>query len=417
LRQILIALVLVPGLARADDAVLRDGRHLTGTVSVEAGRWRFLPGGTEKPLDIDAPRSVRLETALSPVLHASLPVRVRLRDGQTLTGGFLDLDGKRLSLRTAWATNLSVPRTSLADLTQPTGLALVHAEDFSSSPAGWKIKGKPTLADGTATLTGAGQSVSLALKPLNEGQAAISFQEIGQPAGAQWHVEAEFQTQKGPRRVTVTPGPTIRANVPDLDGESAPIPRTDGWHRVRLKFTPTSLRVQIDDLVAWHSLRHGPGGPLVGWRVACEAGDGAARGKVAFDEFCVHRAIDEPRRPKGDGRQDEFWLEGGDQLFGRLLAAERDGVYLDGPFGRKILPWSRTHGLFLKAGDADPKAPRRDRARLWIDNGFDSRDDVLEGTVLSLDAKQCRLRHAELGEVTFERGRIRRISWPGLVKN
>jgi hypothetical protein len=149
----------------------------------------------------------------------------------------------------------------------------------------------------------------------------------------------------------------------------------------------------------------------VRWRLVCRKADKPAplKGQIALAEFALHRAASDPPRPGGDPDQDEVWLRDGDQLFGSVARADRRAVVLDGRFGKRTLPWTALRGISLKRGLAR-RPPRAARVRVWVENG-DGPPDELEGTVLSLDERRCRLRHAELGEVVFERGRLSRIQW------
>jgi len=145
--------------------------------------------------------------------------------------------------------------------------------------------------------------------------------------------------------------------------------------------------------------------------MVCRKADGPpSRGRVAFDEFAVHRAVDEPRRPPGEPDQDELWLAGGDQLFGRVRRADARSLTVEGGFGRRTLSWTAVRGFFFREEPRIAVSDKGERVRLWIDNGY-SLPDELDATVLSLDAGRCRLRHALLGERDIERARLARILW------
>lgn len=417
---LLVAAVLgsaVPS-ARPDEATLRDGRRLSGILTLREKQWHFLPAGKAEPLPVSSLQAVRLEARPCPPFRAGCVHRVTLRNGERLTGILLGLDDKHLALRTAWSDKLSLPRAAVAAIAQQPGWALVFLDDFKAGLKGWKAEGKPEQTPGAPglVLNAPGQAADYTpAVPLEEGRAAITFRDIGATAGATWLAEAEFRTPAGPRLVTVTVGGAgpYQADVPGIAGISVRVVRAAGPHRLTVQFTPTSLRVLVDDAVLWHSLKHGPGGPLVKWRLLCRKIDGQLpRGRVSFEDFALHRAVAEPRRPSGDPSQDEVWLLSGDQLFGRVLRADGRSVVLAARFGRRTLPWTAVRGIYLRR-QADPARPATaGRVRLAIDNGADAEPDRLEGVVLSLDERRCRLRHALFGELELARGRVVRIQWP-----
>src|SRR5262249_4644194 len=252
-----------------------------------------------------------------------------------------------------------------------------------------------------------------------EGRAGINVQDARDASGATWLVEAEFRTPTGPRVVSVIVGGDAthyEAKVPltpfpsppggegkGVRGTASRVPRSEGWHRLTVQFSKSSLRIVLDEAVLWYSLAQGPGGPLVRWRMVCRKADSSpSRGRVAFDEFAVHRAVDEPRRPPGEPDQDELWLVSGDQLFGRVSRADGRSLTVEGRFGRRTPSWTAVRGLFFRQEPRLAVSDKGERVRLWIDNGH-SLPDELDATVLSLDAGRCRLRHALLGERDIER--------------
>src|SRR5262245_35191089 len=120
--------LLVPVAGRGDEAVLRDGRKLSGQLTLDGTRWQFLPASRGEPLTPMDLTQVRLSASSSP-LHNGLPVRVELRGGQWLTGGLIEVGGKNVLLNTPWAERLTVPRAAVSALRHPPGWALVHRED------------------------------------------------------------------------------------------------------------------------------------------------------------------------------------------------------------------------------------------------------------------------------------------------
>jgi hypothetical protein len=411
-----VALGLAVTAARPDEATLRDGRRLPGTLTHRT-TWHFLPTGKSEPLPVSSLLSVRLEPGSAAPFRAGTVHRVTLRSGDWLTGILLDANEKTLSLRMAWADKVMLPRVAVTAVTQQPGWALVYLDDLTDGLKGWKVEGKVEQPARSGLVLGTpGQTVEHTLAvPIEEGRIGVNFHDSREATGATWLAEAEFRTPAGPRLVTVTlaGGKDMSAVVGGIEGISAPLPRAPGWHRLTVQFAPSSMRVVADDVVLWHHLKHGPGGPLLRWRLVCRKADGQlARGSLSFKDFALHRAVDEPRRPAGDPSQDEVWLLDGDQLFGHILRAEGRSVVLEGSFGRCTLPWSLVRGIYpRRQPGAAPLAASPGQVRLWIANGSNAEPDRLEGVVLSLDERRCRFRHALLGEVELERGRVVRVQW------
>jgi len=405
---LLLCLTVLP--AVADEALLPDGRRFQGTLSQDGDRWLFLPDVGKDVLPMSGIKQVRFKAAPAAPLHAVLPLRAILRDGSQITGGLRELDGKNLVLETPWAGRLSIPRSALTALRQPPGWLLVRGDDFHRPPADWKSAGKLIFDDSGMSLDSPGQSLTLYLrKGCKEGRAAVTIRAGENSAGSVRVAEAEFTAGKQTRRLTVrlSGQEAPRVQVEGLAGEPSSGPRLANG-RLVVQFSPGSLRVLIDDQVLWHSLKQGPGGPLVRWRFACLPQPGrTTAGRVAFSAFSLHRAVDEPRRPDGDPAQDEVWLASGDQLFGRVLEASREGITCEGRFGSRTLPWLKARGVFFRQQPAPEPIPGV--VRLSFDNGFDAVHDVIVGALGTLTPGKLSLRHRDLGELSLERGRLRRL--------
>jgi hypothetical protein len=410
---------LAAGPAAADEALLQGGRRLPGTLRLAPdGRLRFAPRTGETLPASDLAR-VRLDGP-PPPFRAGGGWRVHLRDGEQLTGQLLGLDGDKVCLRTAWADRLEVPRPAVAAVTALPGWRLVFADDFAAGLKTWAVGGKEPAAAGeppAVVLDAAGQELACTLPtPLPAGRVGINFQERDSPAGARWELEAAFERGRAPAavvRVTVVgAGDHYRVAVPGLEGEQQPVARTPGWHRLVVQFTAGSLRVTCDDAVLWYTLRGGPGGSLRRVRLSCRAEDGVAtRGAVAWADFTAEEAVEEPPRPDGDAGQDEVWLSAGDQLFGRVVRADRRAVELRGRSGSRTLPWSRVRGCYLRQASSPAHTTEGAHVRLDLSSGLSPDPDRLRGVVVALDGHRLTLRHALLGELALDRAAVRQV-WP-----
>ncbi len=416
----------LPGLtsaarAAAPEVVDADGRASPGAVAVDdAGRIRFTPTGQAQPLPPESIAYIRFPAAAAEPFRAGFVRRVLLADGQQITARLLAADGDALSLRTAWAGRVDVPRSAVVALRQPPGFQSMFEDDFSDGLRAWTVAGKP-LIDGdppAAALTASGQGLAFAPPdPPDAGRVGVNFRD-GDAAGARWSVNLRFKGDGEPRTLRVTlagPGDAYEVEPSGLDGDGRRVARSAGWHRLTVRFSRESLSVLCDDGVLWSNLRQGPGGTLRQVSLNCtpEAKSDAVRGRVEFTEFSLSRAVDEPRRPAGDAAQEEVWLADGDQLFGDALHIDRRAVEIQGAFGKRWLPWSGVRGCWFRRNGAvraptQPGSPGA-RVRLWIDSGLDPEPDVLEGILKAIDDKQATLQHPALGELHIPRERLRRL--------
>jgi hypothetical protein len=198
--------------------------------------------------------------------------------------------------------------------------------------------------------------------------------------------------------------------VEGVEGDAQPVARSPGWHRLVVQFTSGSLRVTCDDAVLWYTLKQGPPGPLRQVRLACRAaGTATPRGAVAWGAFGVEQAADESPRPGGDPTQDEVWLDDGDQLFGKVVRADRRAVELQARFGARTQPWSKIHGLFLRRAAPPVATTSGAHVRLGLANGLTADLDTLDGVLRSLDARSLILQHALLGELRIDRPFVREV--------
>ena len=108
-------------LPAADEALARDGRPLSGSLSLAPdGRLQFTPT-TGDPRPASTLDRVRLSSALPPPFRIAGGWRFLLVGGQQLTGDLLGLDAETLRLRTAWAPRLELPRAAVISVTMLPG--------------------------------------------------------------------------------------------------------------------------------------------------------------------------------------------------------------------------------------------------------------------------------------------------------
>jgi hypothetical protein len=415
-----VACLLSP-LAGAEEAWRGDGRSLRGHLMLDGGQLRFQPtaGAVLAPADFTR---IRFTEGTPTPFRAGSGRRVRLWDGEQITGQILDLTKETLRLRTAWAARLELPRAAVASIEPLPGWRTILDEDFRNDLKAFTITGEPARTDaedGTAAkaiaLRAPGQSLSYTLaKPLSAGRVGVNFREQEQASGARWTVELLFQQGEQTRRAAVTiagDGDHYRVDAGGLTGTARKVARTLGWHRLLVQFRAQSLRLTCDDEVLWYNLEAGPGGRLQRVTIACQRAPEkeTLRGAVAWTEFCIERAVDEHPPPPAEGEQDTIRLLEDDQLFGRILQADRRTIQIEGRFGNRSLPWTMISGCSFHRPATPPMGNKGARVRLLVRSGLCAEPDVLEGVVTALDDRRLVLKHALLGELTFERGRVREL--------
>ncbi len=227
-------------------------------------------------------------------------------------------------------------------------------------------------------------------------------------------MELLFRQGDRSRRVTVTVGgngANYTVDTGGLKGTARGVARTPGWHRLIVQFSEHSLRLTCDDDVLWHNFDEGPGGRLQRVTIHCQqspTGE-ALRGAVAWTELCLERAVDEHPKPPAETEQDEVRLLDDDQLFGCILQADRRAIEIEGRFGKRSLPWTAVSGCSFRRPVEPPKANAGAKVRLLLRSGLCAESDVLEGVVTARDERRLVLRHALIGELSIERGRVRKL--------
>jgi hypothetical protein len=302
-----------------------------------------------------------------------------------------------------------VPRAAAVALTHLPGWHPVLHEDFAGKLNGWAARGSPRADRGVLALERPGESLTRSFAPaLQAGRVGVNVRPQGMPAGAAWVLEARFRHKHGDRTVRVQIGERIEADAGGLEGEGNRLPTAPGWQRLVVTFSAGSLRITRDDDVVWSSLKQGPG-VLKQLRLAClPAGDrDTPSGAVHWAALGAERAVPEYRRPAGEPGQDELWLAGGDQLFGRVVRADGQGIELKGRFGRRTFAWAELRGWFPRRQAPRPGALGRGPAvRLELRSGLRPAPDSLQGVLTGLDGKAVKLRHPLLGELTIPRGHV-----------
>jgi hypothetical protein len=329
--------------------------------------------------------------------HAAGGRRVRLWDGEQISGQIFEVNKDTLRMRTAWAERLELPRAAAASIESLPGWRTIFEENDSHLL-------RPAGPNWTYPLT----------TPLRAGRISVHFREQEQTHGARWWVELLFQQGERIRPVKVQvagDGKHYSVEAGGLTGVARQVKRTPDWHRLSVQFREYSLRLTCDEDILWYNLDEGPGGRLQRVTINCQpslSGE-IPRGAVAWAELCIERAVDEHPQPPTDVEQDAVCLLSDDQLFGRILHADRRIIQMEGRFGKRSLPWTAVSSCSFRRPPIPPKANAGAKVRLLVHSGLCADPDILEGVVTAQDAQRLVLRHALLGEVTLERERVREV--------
>ena len=104
--------------------------------------------------------------------------------------------------------------------------------------------------------------------------------------------------------------------------------------------------------------------------------------------------------------QDILWLEHGEQLFGRIVAADAVMVTLEAKFGRRSMAWSQLRGIYFAYPKAGPTSAEPEIA-FRAAPGFPV--DSLRAKLLRWNDGRLIVRHDIFGEIAIERERLDKI--------
>lgn len=122
------------------------------------------------------------------------------------------------------------------------------------------------------------------------------------------------------------------------------------------------------------------------------------------EDFVPANAISGPSEPQVD----EIVLTAGDQLFGRVVRADRDRLQVQIRRTTRDLNWDRVRELRMTRTPIEPKTTEGEHVRIWVRSAAGASDALL-GVLRSLDAQQFTLAHPLLGEVSIARERVLRL--------
>ena len=421
---------------RSGQVHLRDGRTVPGRlegsaktgyrVRVEAGP----PVGLEEVLAISyAP------PMLDPALGAP-PFHALLGPMGQISGRLDGLDQNQLRLfLDSRSKPLTIRRDGVKALVQRPGEAQVIREDFKTlDTTRWSMRVGDPSVDGALALVGeeslklpsGGSAITTRLsEPIESGRLEVAYFDGGRVAEDQrWFVDLTFRTKDGDQAtIRAVPGWTEETIAVESSlsprGPSLAIQRllrADGWHRLSVRFGPTSTELTVDGNELAHGL--GPGGGLEEIRLATESlGDAepVPNLSVRLDDLSLVRFGEPSGRMEIEPSVDEVRFSNGDQLFGRVLSAGPD--LLNVRFAEAASPvhqisWSEVTGVYFRRQPAQSQPIEGQVVRVnWRSGpGSNPRDlDSVEGVLTEVSDKSLAIDVPFLGALAVPADRVTRI--------
>jgi hypothetical protein len=414
---LILWMAITPLQVRADQALLQDGRRATGILTLtDEGRLQFSPNDKAQPLPWSLIQHIEVAVASSPLDPLIGVRRVLLSNDQSLTGRFLGWGANGARLHPTGSEALLIPPQAIECVRHPSSMIPVFEDDFRGGLDAWKVHGTPEPSPAKDGLKlSADQAVDYAsASPLDSGTLGVEFALKEKTPDGRWRIELDFKDETPTRTVQVIVSVKdregrVRTNLGGPEGSS--LACKPGRHRTVIEFGPNRGMITLDDAVLWKDGRRGFGGTLRSVRLAGVEADAknASGTTVLFEGLSLARKIAEPRRPAAVPDQDEVWLPSGDQLYGRLVSVNGRSLVLEAGERRLKLAWSEVLGFCPRVATPPPRTLHGEWVRVWLTTGTPGVVDELEGVVAKLDDKRLLLQHPALGELSFDRTRLRRL--------
>jgi hypothetical protein len=387
----ILVFVLCAAFAAADEAVESDGRKHRGRLTQDKDGW-FFQADRGKRILLAQFSHVRFESKPAPLPKAPLIQTLWLPNKQRVSGALVGMDDKHVNFTTSWGKAVALERGHVVGISQD-GLPIIR-DGFETDLKAWRLEGNPALSQKQAffgksslLLDQPGQSATREWPALRDGAVRLYFQHAAEP-GLRWTFTIAGET--GPAVVVDSAG-YASANIQKAFGT---LPAAAGWHWLSFEVADGRLRIYVDD----RCLGETKVGEIKGLRMACT---GMGKGELWIDELLVTRRLPKLPRPQL-GEQDLAWLEHGEELFGRIVAADAAGAVLDAKFGKRTLPWSQLRGIFF----ASPKEPASTEPEVTFRPGPGFSLDCLRVKLVRWDDETLVVDHDRLGPIRIERERL-----------
>ncbi len=411
-----VPLLCLAGLtASGDEAVFPSGKRMTGQLQGEQDKIVFVSDHGQ-PVPLAQLHLVRFTEAPCPL--PSLPVvqRLMLPGGQWLSGKLLAVNAVQVHFRAFNGQDVKLPRGAVLGVAQPCGWHILSHGGFEKETPGWKLSNPPSARLAFAgkkslVLDRPGQEAvwTLATSPAR-GRVGLFLHQNDKTAGQELHVDWTFRVDKESRQVRLTLDGT-KMTALDALAVSHEIAIRAGWHLIQVDFGGDSLRLSVDDLVLCEPAMKGA--VLSGVKMRVTKRDRAAQtaGGWSVDDVQLARPEGKPDLPwpRALADADSVWLADGDQLFGKVTQADARSVTLAAKFGTRTFAWPAVRGVVFQAKPPVARPPVGSVLTIAPAPGLTP--DSLEGYLLRVSRDQLTIRHATLGELTFDRRCCQRIKF------
>jgi len=391
--------------ARADEAVRRDGSRVSGQLTLSTdGRFAFRVADRVEP--IAELEFVRFRIKPPAVPAVPLWHQLRFAHGEVLLAEVRKLDAAHLIVRPTWADSLSVPRTAIERVTQAPGGRLVFLDTFDGELSAWTKVGAPGVEASCLLLT-AGQSVETQLKSaVAAGRVAVTFRSaVTKSRTLALELGFERDGKLAPVRIElVGPGERYSTASPTKPHHDGRLKRTSGTRRLAAEFDADRLHLFLDDLVLW-SQETGPGALRSIHLLA--GGDGSEPATV--DDIQLSRS-ERPTEPKpwADLTADAIRSPDSDETFGSVLSAGPAGLSFEARGRKFAVAWPDIAEFAFRRGPVPERRTAGEHVRVRI-RSADGVRDILDGAVRSFDDNALVLAHAVLGDLTIPRDRVEEL--------
>ncbi len=392
MRQSLASLVLVvvlgPGLAGAEEALLRDGRRLRGSLQRGMEGWVFRTGdGKTHPLE--NVQLLRFPDSPAPAPHSRLLHQLVFSGGQRLVGELVKLDDTQVHFRFPSGELRRLARRKVQGVTQVEGYATVFLADKDQREQVFAKTGSIEL---------------------REGKVQVFFQDAGLKGGAEGKVLFQFAAKEERKNLDIF----VNSERSRVLEQLTRLPAGKGRRLLHVDFGNGRAKVFLNDLLLGAASLP-KDSQLEAVQLSLRTEKAAEKsGDLVFEDLQVLKKMTgKPRIPAATD-QDVLCLETGDQLFGKLSQANDREIQIDARFGQRVYLWSKVQGIFFRPEPKPAVDGKSTRPRIHVRfrSAPGQTADFLIGNLLNLHSDRLELLHEVLGEFLIERKRLERLVFP-----
>lgn len=403
LARSLLALALGQSAAQ-QQAILRDGHRVSGSLVWQSGQLRFLAG--TKALPLTELHSVRLSDELCPVPRVPLTHRLSLDEGQSISGRLVELTADKVKFRLFTGQDVQVERSRVRALSHPQGWHLLVHEDFEADMPTWTFTGPNTPAfdapfSGSRSLKLAGSKHKAVMKSpgrVSSGRLLFFFRADAKTQPAL--IEATFRHDDDSHTARLRIDETYR--VPE---ELVSLPASPGWHQAYLDFDKDSLKIAVDNhVLATKTMDRKARLESISFEIEGDAGL-----PFLLDDVMLLRP-DRGKVPDALADVDTVCLANGDRLFGKIAHADTRSVVLDARFGTRTHAWYALQHFVLSPPHKQGAIEKpKEGVAVWLTPAPGFAAERLLVRVVGLEKRTLALEHEILGRIDVSLENCRRI--------